>query len=217
MLGETLDPRSFEAILFDMDGTLVDSEPVWFRVMRAVIQRYRGHLPQDAHGVLHGLDRFATTERLQRDFGMTGEPAQFWRNVVDELTLALADVPAMPGAGAWVEATVAAQQPCAVVSNSPHAMIEASLAAHAWGAHLTVRVSVEDVERGKPEPDSYLLAARRLGVDPARSLVIEDSEAGARAALAAGATCLFVTNGVFDEARARALTPHVVTTLSQRM
>ena len=76
-----------------------------------------------------------------------------------------------------------------------------------------VRVAIEDVARGKPHPDGYLLAANRLGVAPARCLAVEDSEAGARAAVAAGATCLFVTNGVVDPERARAITPHVVPSL----
>ncbi len=208
------DPGSFDAILFDMDGTLVDSEPVWFEVLQAVMGRHGAYLPDDAHPRLHGLDRAASTERLRHDYGLAGDTERFWSDVVHDLALALAQVPAMPGAAAMVQASFVAGQPRAVVSNSPRAMIDASLAGHAWGAHLQVRISVEDVARGKPAPDGYLLAAERLAVDVSRSLVVEDSEAGARAALAAGATCLFVTNGVFDEGRARALTPHVVAHLA---
>ena len=193
-----------------MDGTLVDSEPIWFEVLRSVVSEFGGDLPAHEHGALHGNDRATTTGILQRDFGMAGDVTAFWSRVVERLAVALEGVRSMPNADVWVEAAAATDLPRAVVSNSPRAMVEASLAGQPWGHHLTVRISVDDVERGKPHPDSYLLAARRLGVDPLRSLVVEDSEAGARAAIAAGATCLFVTNGFVAEERARAITPHVV-------
>jgi HAD superfamily hydrolase (TIGR01509 family) len=207
------DPRAFDAVLFDMDGTLVDSEPIWFEVLRGVVAEFGGDLPADAHGALHGSDRATTTTILRERFGLRGDVDAFWARVVERLTVELARVRAMPNAGAWVEAVAAAGRGRAVVSNSPRAMVEASLAPHAWARHLPVRVAIEDVARGKPHPDSYLLAAERLGVGAQRCLIVEDSEAGARAAVAAGATCLFVTNGVVDAGRARAITPHVVASL----
>jgi len=207
------DPLTFDAVLFDVDGTLVDSEPIWFRVLRAVIPEFGGHLPVDAHAALHGNDRPATTRILRERFGLTGNAEAFWQRVVARLVLDLADVRPMPNAGLWVETVAAAGLGRAAVSNSPRAMVEASLAPQAWARELIVRVAIEDVPRGKPHPDGYLLAAARLGVAPARCLAVEDSEAGARAAVAAGATCLFVTNGVVDAERARGITPYVVDAL----
>ncbi len=203
----------FEAVLFDMDGTLVDSEPIWFAVLQNVMQASGGHLPSEAHGQLHGLDRASTTSILQDQYGLDREPTAFWGTVILELADALASVREMPGASAWIQRCVDRNLPRAVVSNSPRAMIEASLAPQSWGAHLGVRVSVEDVARGKPAPDSYLLACERLNVDPAKSLVIEDSEAGAHAARSAGATLLFVTNGYFDVSKALTYTPYVASSL----
>ncbi|NBC95451.1 MAG: HAD-IA family hydrolase [Deinococcus-Thermus bacterium] len=208
-----LDPLSFDAVLFDMDGTLVDSEPIWFEVLRGVVSEFGGELPADAHGVLHGSDRATTTVILRERFGLRGDVQAFWSRVVERLTVDLTRAQAMPNAGAWVEAVAGAGRARAVVSNSPRAMVEASLAPHAWARHLDVRVAIDDVERGKPHPDSYLLAAGRLGVPAERCLIVEDSEAGARAAVAAGATCLFVTNGVVDASRAATITPHVVAAL----
>ena len=207
------DPVAFDAVLFDMDGTLVDSEPIWFRVLRTVVPEFGGELPEGAHGALHGSDRDTTTRILRERFGLTGDAGAFWAQVVERLTIELAGARAMPNAGAWVEAVAAAERPQAVVSNSPRAMVEASLAPHAWARHLRVRIAVDDVSRGKPHPDGYLLAAERLGVSARRCLVVEDSETGARAAIASGATCLFVTNGVVPEDRARAITPHVARSL----
>jgi len=206
-------PLAFDAVLFDVDGTLVDSEPIWFRVLRAVIPEFGGYLPADAHAALHGIDRPATTRILRERFGLTGNAEAFWERVVERLVLDLADVRAMPNAGVWVEAVAAAGRGRATVSNSPRAMVEASLAPQAWARHLSVRVAIEDVPRGKPYPDGYLLAAERLGVPAARCLAVEDSLAGAQAAVASGATCLFVTNGVVDPERARAITPHVADAL----
>jgi len=207
------DPLAFDAVLFDMDGTLVDSEPVWFAALREVMPAFGGDLPADAHAAIHGSDRPTTTRLLRDRYGLTGDAEAFWARVVERLTVGLAGARAMPNAGAWVEAVAGAGRPRAVVSNSPRAMVEAALAPHGWARHLQLRLANEDVPRGKPHPDGYLLAAARLGVAPDRCLVVEDSVAGARAAVAAGAACLFVTNGMVDPAHARAITPHVVAAL----
>ena len=209
------DPRAFDAVLFDVDGTLVDSEPIWFAVLRSVVPEFGGDLPEDAHAALHGTDRPAATRILRERFGLVGDAAAFWARVVERLIVDLAGVRPLPNAVAWVEAVVEAGRARAVVSNSPRAMVDASLAPHPWARHLEVRIAIEDVARGKPHPDGYLLAAERLGVAAARCLVVEDSLAGAQAAIAAGATCLFVTHGVVDPESAGAITPHVVVELPE--
>ena len=209
------DPRAFDAVLFDVDGTLVDSEPIWFAVLCAVVPEFGGTLPEGAHAALHGTDRPAATQILRERFGLVGDAEAFWGRVVERLIVDLAGVRPMPNAVAWVEAVADAGRARAVVSNSPRAMVDASLAPHAWARHLEVRVTIEDVARGKPHPDGYLLAAERLGVAAARCLAVEDSLAGARAAVAAGATCLFVTNGMVDPELAKAITPHVVEVLPE--
>jgi beta-phosphoglucomutase-like phosphatase (HAD superfamily) len=208
-----LDPLAFDAVLFDMDGTLIDSEPLWYEAISGVVPAYGGVVPAHGHQALHGQDRENSSRILREQFALQGDIDAFWLEVVARLGAALATVKPMPNAGAWVEGVVRAGLPTALVSNSPRAMIEASLAPQPWAPHLRVRVAIEDVPRGKPEPDGYLLAAARLGVRAERCLVVEDSFAGARAAIAAGATCLFVTNGAVPADSARDLTPHVVPAL----
>jgi HAD superfamily hydrolase (TIGR01509 family) len=209
------DPLRFPAVLFDMDGTLVDSEGAWFEAERVVAARHGVALPEEARAVLHGLDADAMMTTLVERYGLRTSARTFFAELVAEVERALASAAARPGAEGLVRRVAAAQKPRAVVSNSPHAVIRATLDPHPWSALLPVRVSVEDVPNGKPAPDAYLEAAARLGVDAATCLAIEDSLAGARAAVAAGATCLFVTHGEVADGDARALTPHVVASLTR--
>jgi HAD superfamily hydrolase (TIGR01509 family) len=208
---------SYAAVLFDMDGTLVDTEALWASASRHVLGGLAVDLPDAALDRLHGLDLDATLRLLADDHGVHVTPEAFVAPLLDAVERALVEARSRDGAAAWVDAVEAARLPRAVVSNSPRRMIEATLAPHPWARHLPVRVSVDDVERGKPAPDVYRLAARRLGVEPAACLALEDSLAGARAAVAAGATCILATFGVLDPAEARRVTPFVVADLPRAL
>ncbi len=208
------DPLAFAAVLFDMDGTLVDSEGAWFEAERRVARRHGVELPDEARAVLHGLDADALMGALWERYGLRAAAETFLSELVREVERALETAEARPGAEAVVRRVAAAGRARAVVSNSPHAVIRATLDPHPWSALLPVRVSVEDVARGKPAPDAYLLAAEQLAADARACLAIEDSLAGAQAAVAAGTTCLFVTHGEVPEEQARAVTPHVVASLT---
>lgn len=206
--------QAYAAVLFDMDGTLVETEAAWFEAERATAADHGVHLPDEAESILHGLDAHGLLTVLRERYGLRSGADAFLRDVDRAVGDALRWAPARPGAAELVRAVSAAGMSRAVVSNSPHTAIRATLDPHPWAAELVVRISVDDVERGKPRPDVYLHAARRLGVPIDRCLAIEDSTAGVTAAVRAGATCVAVTHGERPASDFASLTPHVVRDLA---
>jgi HAD superfamily hydrolase (TIGR01509 family) len=187
--------EAVEAVLFDCDGTLVDSERLGEQAVMEVVRGLGiddGALDyRDFHGV-----RWAVIERhlVQRFPGLAGQQlaAAFQRGF--NALLQGAPPPLIPGAR---EAVVAAGAvlPAAVVSSSDRADVELILRAHELRTHIRLTVCAEDCQRSKPDPQGFLLAAGRLGVDPRRCLVFEDSAAGLRAARAAGMASVAVGRG----------------------
>ena len=200
------------AVLFDMDGTLIDSESVWFEAGSKLLEGLVDDLPADAADQLHGLDLDAVVRWLVAH-GVAVDRDEYLGRLLETVEPLLPAAPAREGAQEWVCAVAAAGLRRAIVSNSPRSVIDATLSSRAWARQLEVRVSIEDVGRGKPAPDLYVFAARRLGVAPADCLVLEDSRVGASAAVEAGATCLLVTFGTIAEHEARRITPLVAADL----
>ena len=201
-------------LLLDMDGTLVDTEHLWFEAEQAVVARLGGHLPEDAAALLLGLDTRALVTHLGTGYGVDDvAPADLRAAIEHEVGARLEHAPACAGAGALVEAALRRRVRCAVVSNSTAAVIEASLAPHLWAAALTLRVGADAVRQPKPAPDLYALALARLGLAAADCVAVEDSPTGVRAAVAAGLTCLGVAADPAARATLQELTPHVVGSL----
>ena len=188
-----------DAVLFDCDGVLVDSEPA---TRRLLVERLR-----DA-----GLE--TDEDDLQRRF-LGGTLAQVAENAraagadlhdgwvaetYEALYVVLADTREIPGATALLDALDAAGIPHAVCSNGPMRKMEVTLGSTGLWDRLQGRIlSAHDHPPPKPAPDLYLAGARLLGAAPARSVVVEDSPTGARAAHAAGIPCLGLARG--EEAR----------------
>jgi beta-phosphoglucomutase-like phosphatase (HAD superfamily) len=208
---------TFDAVLFDMDGTLVDTEHLWFEAGRNLMLDLGIDLPEVALDELHGLDLDAALQLLTDTYGLRLTREDYVARLLDGVEARVPSAAARDGAGDWVDRTVAAGLARAIVSNSPRRIVEATLAPHAWARQLELRVAIEDVPAGKPSPASYQLAAQRLGVAPERCLVLEDSRVGARAAVAAGATCVWVTFGAIDPAEARRVTPWVAADLREAL
>lgn len=180
------------AVIFDMDGVLADSEPVHLAAERAMLADYGHHLSLAAKQPFVGL---ANDEIMQGLIDMFSIDA-----TVEELAAAKAGhqralIPAMGGFAvttALVQRLAAASIPIAVASGSAPWNIEASLEAVGLAEFFKVRVSAEEVPAGKPAPDIFLEAARRLGVPPESCVVIEDAVPGVTAALAAGMRCVAI-------------------------
>lgn len=167
------------ALLLDMDGTLVDSAALVERIWTGLAVRF-GHDPEELMRRIHGVRAADSIAR----FAPAGSDVPALLAELDRLELdGSPDTVEIPGARDFVAALPAASH--ALVTSAGPALARARLA----GAGIRVPdvlVSADDVTAGKPDPSGYLLAARRLGVDPADAVVYEDAEAGIRAGLAAG-------------------------------
>lgn len=205
---------AYDAILFDMDGTLVATEELWFEAGRAVAARFGAQVPPAAASRLHGLDVPALVQVLTSDFGLQASLEDYSEALHMDVIERLAGAASRPGAGALVEGAAASGRQVALVSNSSHEVIEATLAPFEWAQLLEQRFSVDDVAVGKPAPDLYLHASGSLGVKPARCVVIEDSVAGVTSAVRAGATCIAVSFEM-EPQLFEGLTPLVAGTLGE--
>ncbi|GAA3201653.1 HAD family phosphatase [Streptomyces virens] len=187
----TLGPLS---VLFDLDGTLVDSEPAYYEAGRRTLAAYG--VPDFSwaeHERYVGISTRETIADWRARYGITA-PVEELLAVKNRhyLELAAAGMRAYPEMRAFVELLAAEGVPMAVASGSSREAIAAVLAGTGLDARLRTVVSADEVARGKPAPDVFLEAARRLGVAPSDCVVVEDAAPGAAAAHAAGMRCIAV-------------------------
>ncbi|MER6085227.1 HAD family phosphatase [Streptomyces sp. NPDC001833] len=182
------------AVIFDLDGTLVDSEPNYYEATR---QMLAGHGVTDytwaVHERLVGISTLETVMLLRDRHGLRPPVAELLAETNRRyLELARTRTRAYPEMRKFVELLAAEGVPSAVASGSSPEAIEAILAGTGLGAYLRTAVSADEVARGKPAPDVFLEAARRLGAVPADCVVLEDAAPGVAAAHAAGMRCIAV-------------------------
>ena len=207
--------RSFDAIIFDMDGLLVDTESVWEEAESAMLAGYNVVMEPEVRAQLIGLRNDVFITKLKDLYNISDSLESLQNNVVDRM-LALIPVKAkpMPGAVEIIQFAVDEGIPVAIASSSPSAIIEAVVSSQGWGKVIPIRCSAEHLLAGKPEPHVYLEAAKALGIAPMNCLALEDSPIGARAAIAAGMTCYAVPDLSHTRVEAFAgVTEHVFDTL----
>jgi HAD superfamily hydrolase (TIGR01509 family) len=201
--------QRFDAVIFDMDGVIVDSEPLHERAFREVFAEM-------GYGETHGIDFPAYYGRSDRalwlDFIEKHKPARTLDELADWkqrrfLEMIRADEPIFEDLPRLVQ-RLSVNYKLGLASGSYHPVIDVILSLKDLRKYFPVVVSVQDVARGKPAPDVFLRAAELLKVEPARCCVIEDATAGVEAARAAGMTVIAITNSLPKEKLAHA--HHVV-------
>ena len=175
-----------EAVVFDLDGVLVDSEPVWEHVRRGLVEGYGGHWADDAQQRLMGMSTHEWARYLSEDLGIGLPPDEVARLVIRAMAGQYRHhLPLLPGAVDAVR-RMAGRWPLGLASSSPPALIHTVLTTAGIASLFQATVSTEDVAEGKPAPDVYLTVASRLGVEPGSAAAVEDSSNGLRSAAAAG-------------------------------
>jgi HAD superfamily hydrolase (TIGR01509 family) len=178
--------RAIEAIVFDLDGVIVDSEPVWEEVRRELVAERGGRWLPDTQRRLMGMSTAEWSAYLAGELGVGMTPEEVAAEVVKRMAERYRrSLPLLPRAVEAVPA-LAKRWPLAVASSSPSLLIDVVLDDAGLSTYFPVRVSTEEVAHGKPSQDVYLEAASRLRADPAECLAVEDSGNGLRAAATAG-------------------------------
>lgn len=180
------------AVLWDMDGTLVDTEPYWMEAEFALVAEYGGEW-SDEHGrALVGNPLLVSAEYLREHGGVRLEPLEIVERLLATVVSRVREhVPWQPGARELLAELSARDVPMALVTMSWTSLARAVVSCLPQGTFAAV-VTGDEVRHGKPHPEAYLTAARRLGVDPQQCVAIEDSVTGLRSAEAAGATTIGV-------------------------
>ncbi len=182
------------AVVFDLDGVLVDSERLWDEVRRSVVAEHGGRWREEATRALQGMSTPEWARYLVEELGTRLTAAEAADVVVGEMARRYeAGPPILPGARETARA-VATAYPTAIASSSPPALIDAFLTAADLHDLVRTAVSSEQVGAGKPAPDVYLEAATLLGVAPQTCVAVEDSTNGLASALAAGMTVVATPN-----------------------
>jgi HAD superfamily hydrolase (TIGR01509 family) len=211
-----------DAVVFDLDGVIVDSEQVWDQVREAYTRERGGTYTDRATRDMMGMSSLEWSRYMAGELGVPETPEKINADVVERMLERYgSDPPLIPGAVDAVR-RIAARWPVAIASSSNPELIEVIVRVTGLADVFRIAVSSQEVPRGKPAPDVYLEAARRLGADPVRCAAVEDSHNGIRSAKAAGMRVIAVPNPHFppaDEALAEAdvvlrsiseLTPEVI-------
>ena len=185
--------RRTRAVIFDMDGVLIDSEPCHLESTNMVLSRYGAHLSATENEKYLGWNEAAYWQALVERFDLP-EPATMLAELRHEIIVDMlkARVPVAPGVVDFLGALRERDVVLAVASSSDRAVIDHVLDKGAMASFFAAIAAGDEVTRSKPDPEIFLLAAQRLGIDPSMSIVFEDAPHGARGALDAGMGCVRV-------------------------
>jgi HAD superfamily hydrolase (TIGR01509 family) len=196
-----------EAVVFDLDGVLVQTEELWDEVREQFARERGGRYDPEAQRAMMGMSSLEWSRFMNEELGVPEPPERISAGVVRRMEARYRErLPLIGGAREAVE-RLAARWPLGLASSSNRPLIDAVLELSGLARFFAATVSSEEVARGKPAPDVYVEAARRLEVDPSRCAAVEDSHSGIRSARAAGMRVVAIPNASFppdEEALAEA-------------
>jgi HAD superfamily hydrolase (TIGR01509 family) len=189
-----------DAVVFDLDGVIVDSEHVWDEMRRQLAEERGGRWNDRASREMMGMSSVEWSQYMHDVIGLEESPEEINKEVVRRLEAIYRErLPLIPGAVEAVRA-LAARWPLGLASSSNRELIDLVLEVSSLDRYFRVTVSSEEVPRGKPAPDVYLAAAQRLGAAPERCAAVEDSEKGILSGRAAGMRVIAIPNPHFPPA-----------------
>jgi HAD superfamily hydrolase (TIGR01509 family) len=186
-----------DAVVFDLDGVIVDSEQVWDEVREQYTVEAGGRYSERATRDMMGMSSTEWSTYMAEELALPGSPEEINVAIVERMLARYGEAPPLIGGAVEAVRAIAARVPVAIASSSNPELIEVVLRVSGLDGVVGEVVSSQEVPRGKPAPDVYLEAARRLGVEPARCTAVEDSHNGIRSAKAAGMRVIAVPNPHF--------------------
>jgi HAD superfamily hydrolase (TIGR01509 family) len=190
-----------DAVIFDLDGVLVDSEQLWNQAKEAVVREAGGRWRDDAPRAMMGMSSPEWSSYMHDELGVDRDPEAINVAVVGRIErLYRSSLPLLPGAVDAVRG-LETRWPLGLASSANREIIDLVLELSGLADAFVATLSSEEVTRGKPAPDVYLEAARRINADARRCVAIEDSSNGLRAAAAAGMTVIAVPNANYPPDR----------------
>ena len=186
-----------EAVIFDLDGLLIDSEQVWDDIRREFVAERGGHWRDSAQRDMMGMSSNEWSRYVREELGVDVSAQEISREVAGRVDASYRrHIPLLPGAREAVE-RIARRWPLGLATSSNRELIDLVLDHAGLAPFFQATVSSEEVGRGKPAPDVYLEAARRLGAAPGSCSAVEDSHNGIRAAVSAGMRVIAIPNRLY--------------------
>lgn len=208
--------HALEAVVFDLDGLLLDTEQLWGEVREQLARDRGGRWHERAHHEMMGMSSLEWSRYMHDEIGLAEPPEEISAEVVRRMQDRYRQrLPVLPGAVEAVE-RLAERWPLGLASSSNRELIDLALELGELARFFAATVSSEEVARGKPAPDVYLEAARRLSVAPERTVAVEDSHNGIRSAKTAGMRVVAIPNAHFPpDAEALALADVLLASLRE--